>query len=285
MPEAIRENRIVRSSGARIQVVDTHHPDSPVGPDEPAGTWDGKTPRFATFCDTHGNYVLHDSWTVAREFVAVPEEWCADCRRVVEERGRGGPPDGETFTEEERQRAQEARSAAAAERRREREELEERERAERAAAVDADEAWSQFVVGAPNLPAKLTSAERAERDQAVAQRLTYATVAAEARRRIRAAEAELDPADAKVPPPKRKRAKELERAISEWEGKLQEVEANTAAALERKHRACRTGYLRAVREAGWEVRRNGVGWFLEKKGAEPVRLPPDYLPEEAMKVG
>lgn len=35
--------------------------------------------RWATCCETHGNYVLHSTRKIAESFLAVPDEYCEQC--------------------------------------------------------------------------------------------------------------------------------------------------------------------------------------------------------------
>lgn len=70
-----RQRRKARSTGVTVVLEDTRHPDSDLDPD--GGRW-------ATLCDDHGAVVNHDTLQLARWFAPWPEEWCQDCRDLLE---------------------------------------------------------------------------------------------------------------------------------------------------------------------------------------------------------
>lgn len=50
--------------------------------DEPDAAPEGCT--WATVCEDHGTYVLHASRKLAVWFAPCPDEWCEECRELVE---------------------------------------------------------------------------------------------------------------------------------------------------------------------------------------------------------
>jgi hypothetical protein len=72
--------RTNRRLGTAIRIVDNR--------DESFETFealeDASQARFATLCETHGNYCLHETRALANRFRVVPEEWCEECRRASE---------------------------------------------------------------------------------------------------------------------------------------------------------------------------------------------------------
>lgn len=260
--QAIRDTRVARSTGVLVQVCDTDHPESPVARD-------GDAPRWATMCAEHGTYCSHDTWRTARSFMAAPEEWCEDCRAVLD--ANGGEPviDAAGFTEEERERGLQKRRAKAAVRA----EAQAAEKSAQRRRRSLEAQWSEFALGVPVIPREFTAEERARLTTLrvlILERTAGARKAHDLRER---AEAELYG----KPPPKPKREKELEAQIAELDARVDELRRGAEEARRERDYVCRRAFLRNAAEAGWELRRNGVGMVLVRD--REVRVPDDYLPE------
>lgn len=76
----VRKTRTVRSSGAKILVLDLTHPDSEI---EPLGEH-----RYATLCVPHHSLQFHTAVSTADAISSHPEEWCQPCARVTRERAQ-----------------------------------------------------------------------------------------------------------------------------------------------------------------------------------------------------
>jgi hypothetical protein len=72
MSDYVRETRRNRKTGSIIALLDAAHPDSMFRSDE-GGRW-------VTFCETHGLFVQHDTFKLARDWMAEPTCWCQECR-------------------------------------------------------------------------------------------------------------------------------------------------------------------------------------------------------------
>lgn len=272
--QAVRETRVIRATGLPAQVVDTHHPETPLEPGP------GRDParRFGTWCPTHENGRRYSTWKEARRALASPEDWCQACAELVAAEGPVAPRNG-GFSEEERERARAVRSAHAAKRREE----EERRRAARDAERDAERAWSDWCMGMPMVTPAYEADERERMDELRTRRLAEADRARRAKAEVREAEAELDPPPGK-PMPKPKRKKELEERIREAES-VEQTATDLAAQLQtEQNHLHRVAFLRACQKAGWRIHRNGTGTDL-RQGDEALRLPPDYLPAELLANG
>lgn len=67
-----------RSTGATVLLIDNR--DASFEVDDALGN----EASWATLCETHGNYVLHQTRKLAESFMSVPEEFCADCQEGLE---------------------------------------------------------------------------------------------------------------------------------------------------------------------------------------------------------
>lgn len=74
----VRGTKVARSSGARIAVLDLHHPDSEI----PAGAGES----FATLCTTHHTIKAHAGISTAQAQASHPEQWCTPCADATTQR-------------------------------------------------------------------------------------------------------------------------------------------------------------------------------------------------------
>lgn len=74
----VRGTKVARSSGARIAVLDLHHPDSEI----PAAAGES----FATLCTTHHTLKTHAGISTAHAQSSHPEQWCTPCADATKQR-------------------------------------------------------------------------------------------------------------------------------------------------------------------------------------------------------
>lgn len=77
LPNAIRESRRNRITGATISLEDADHPDRMC--DRDGGRW-------VTFCESHGYLVNHETLAAARSWMAFPD-WCPECQEIMRAKG------------------------------------------------------------------------------------------------------------------------------------------------------------------------------------------------------
>lgn len=74
----VRQAKTVKSSGAKILVLDLLHPDSEIAP---VGDQ-----RYATLCTAHHSIRFHMGSSTAEAIASHPEEWCPPCLSVTKTR-------------------------------------------------------------------------------------------------------------------------------------------------------------------------------------------------------
>lgn len=74
MTAYLRQTTTARSSGAVVELYDTHHPHN---------VFDSSSGRWVTIC-SHGSLVNHATLALARLFAPAPEQWCEECADAVE---------------------------------------------------------------------------------------------------------------------------------------------------------------------------------------------------------
>jgi hypothetical protein len=73
----IVSERRARQTGALVCVIDNRDGSFDEGEAEIGYTW-------ATLCDDHGNYVMHETRALATAHAADPAGWCEDCADNLE---------------------------------------------------------------------------------------------------------------------------------------------------------------------------------------------------------
>lgn len=76
MTGPVRQSRRNRQTGTRVEVCDTHHPESPVADDHDGNRW-------ATLCVDHTCYATHPTAELAMGWAAEPSVWCAGCAAII----------------------------------------------------------------------------------------------------------------------------------------------------------------------------------------------------------
>lgn len=265
MSALVRKSRVVRSTGAKVELIDADHPDCSDFQSEEGGRW-------VIVCATHNGFVQHDVYRDARKFLAHPEDWCEGCQGVESVDGEEG------FSEEERKRGLETRRRKAAEKQK----LEEEEASRKAAVRDLEEQWTLWIAGCPVLEPAFTEAEEAEAAELRVTRATAGMLAKQAKRTRGDLERELADLPEK---PKKKEGKEeradLEKRIADLDA--QEVEQQDKARLAdlALSRVSRIAYLRACLERHWRLTKPGAyGRYLARTGSVDLRIPDNYLDGE-----
>ncbi len=70
-----------RSTGSVISVIDNR--DGSFEAHEGLQGNDYSDMRWATVCETHRNYCLHSTRSLAITFASAPEEWCEKCQDLM----------------------------------------------------------------------------------------------------------------------------------------------------------------------------------------------------------
>lgn len=74
----VRQAKTVKSSGAKVLVLDLAHPDSEIAP---VGDQ-----RYATLCTAHHSIRFHMGSSTAEAIASHPEEWCPPCLNATRAR-------------------------------------------------------------------------------------------------------------------------------------------------------------------------------------------------------
>lgn len=271
----IRESRVARVTGVLVELVDADHPECTDFQSEEGGRW-------VTICREHTEFVQHETWKVARQFLGHPEEWCDGCREAPK-----GDSAGDGFSEEERQRALETRRANAAAKQAQRE----AEKAKRDDKRDLEGQWTAWIFGEPMTDRVWLPAEKEAADKARSTR----TSALEAARKAKGARRQGEERLKDLPKIKSKREQKnrdrLEAEISAADEIVVAKEDVAHIAREEQDRLARIAQIRGHRRAGWKVVTSdgdGEVWKLAKpgtkralvKGDRVVEIPDNYLPAE-----
>jgi hypothetical protein len=91
----IASETVSRRTGSTVLLVDNRDESFEAMGDDGLGNSLLPCGRWATVCDTHGNYVLHSTRRIAESFVPVPDQFCEECRTEDDEpAGAGADPFG-----------------------------------------------------------------------------------------------------------------------------------------------------------------------------------------------
>lgn len=266
--QLVRESRIVRATGAEVELVDADHPDCDEFQSDEGGRW-------VTVCREHSEFVQHDTWKIARQHLGHPEDWCEGCKETAPSHtnSRGG------FSKEERERALAARRAKAEEKRKEREAAE----ARKAAMRDLDGQWSDWVIHSPMISRVYLPAEKEAHGAAQEKRNEAIATARQAKRARRQGEELLRTLPTVKSKKEKKNRERIEGEVEAADQLAVSQEDIARIAGEEMTRLARIAFLRAALQDGWRMTRRGERRAIEK-GEERAEIPTDYLAAEDYRV-